>query len=106
MPLSFGIDTANGSAVFQCSGKYTESAAFYDFRYVLQFHAETDIRFVRAETVHGFLPGHTLDRQLYIHADLFKNVFQETLIDINNIVHINERKLHIDLCELRLTVCS
>ena len=106
MALPFGIDTANGSAVFQCSGKHTKSAAFYDFGNILQLHTETDIRFVRTETIHSFLPGHTLERQLYIHTNLFENVFQETFIDINDIIHINERKLHIDLRELRLTVCS
>ena len=71
MSLSLDIDTTDRTTVFQCTGKYTESTALYGLGYIDQFHTETGIRLVGTETIHGFLPRHTLQRNLHVHTDGF-----------------------------------
>ena len=71
----------------------------------MKLHSETHVRLVRAKTVHGLLPGDTLDRKLNIHIqNLFKQICKISFIYINDIVYIHKGQLHIDLGKLRLTV--
>ena len=103
--LSLCVNTADRTAVFKCALKYNELSIFYGPGNINQLHTETQVRFVGTETVHSLFPGHSLDRELYLNAEhLFEQVCQQSLIDIDNIIYINESKLHIDLGELRLTV--
>ena len=103
--LSLGIDTANASAILKCTCKYCESTVFHYIRYIFEFHSETKIRFIRTITVHCFLPCHSLDWKLYIYIkNLFKKFLKILFIYFDNIIYVNERKLHIDLCEFRLSV--
>ena len=62
--------TTYGTAILKRTGKYAESTAFYNLRNIYKFHAKTGIRLVRTETVHCFLPWHTLQRNLYYSEDL------------------------------------
>jgi len=105
--LSFCIDTTDTSAVFQSRSKYTESTVLHYIAYIMQFHSETHIRFVRTESVHCFLPCDTLDRKFHINVKhFFEQICKESLIYINNIINVYERELHIDLCKLRLSVST
>ena len=71
----------------------------------MQFHSKTHIRLVRTETVHSFLPGDSLDRKFNIYIkNFFEQVCKESLIYVDDIINIYERKLHIDLRKFRLTV--
>ena len=104
--LSLCVNTADRTAVFKCALKYNELGIFYVLGNINQLHTETQVRFVGTETVHSLFPGHSLDRELYLNAEhLFEQVCQQSLIDIDNIIYINESKLHIDLGKLRLTIC-
>ena len=103
--LSLGVDAAHSAAVGQRTGEYAEAAVFYNIRYIFQFHAKTGVRLVGTETVHGFLPGHPRDGKLHVHTNgLLEDPGQQTLIDINDIINVHERQLHIDLGKFRLTV--
>ena len=103
--LSLSVDAADASACLKRVFKHAESAVLHNFAYIMKLHTETHIRFVRPETVHGFLPCDPLDRKLHVHIQhFFEKICQKSFIHINNIVHIHERKLHVDLGELRLTV--
>ena len=105
--LAFCVDTTNASAVLKSTCEYTETAVFYDIADIMKLHAETHIRLIRTETVHSFLPGNSLDRKFYIDVqNFFEQECKISLINIDNIIYIYERKLHIDLCELRLTVST
>ena len=73
----------------------------------MQFHSETHIRFIRSETIHSFLPCDSLDRKFNIYIqNFFEQVCKKSLIYVDDIINIYERKLHIDLCKFRLTVCT
>jgi len=73
----------------------------------MKFHTETHIRLVGTKTIHSFLPGNSLDREFYIDIqNFFEQECKISLVNIDNIVYINKGKLHIDLCELRLTVST
>ena len=105
--LAFCVNTTNASAVFESTCEYTETAVFHNITDIMKFHAKPHIRFVRTETIHSFLPGDSLDRKFYINIqNFFKQECKISLININNIVYIYERKFHIDLRELRLTVST
>ena len=103
--LSFGIDTTNTSTILKRACKYCKSTVFHYIRYIFQFHSKTKIRLIRAITVHCFLPCHSLDWKLYIYIkNLFEKFLKILFIYFDNIIYVNERKLHIDLCEFRLSV--
>ena len=73
----------------------------------MKLHAKSHIRFIRTETIHCFLPCDSLDWKLHIDTkNLFEQIGKISLIYIDYIINIYERKLHIDLCELRLTVST
>ncbi len=103
--LSFCIDAADAAALGDRVGKYAETAVSDDIGNVMQFHAETGIRLIGTEAVHRGLPCHALERNLDIKSqNLLEKRLQKPLIDIDDIVDIDKRKLHINLCEFRLTV--
>ena len=103
--LSFCIDTTDTSAILQRRGKYAETTISNYVTYIMKFHAKTHIRFIRSKSVHSLLPGNTLNRKFYFNIqNFFKQIRQESLIYINNIIHIYKRKFHIDLCKFRLSV--
>ena len=90
--LSPGIDTANASTVFDCPFEYRKLTVFYNICDVMKFHAKTQIRLIRTKTIHCLLPGHSLDWKLHIHIqNFFKQFCKESLIYINNIIHVHER---------------
>ena len=73
----------------------------------MKLHAKSHIRFIRTETIHCFLPCDSLDWKFHIDTkNLFEQVGKISLIYIDYIIYIYERKFHIDLCELRLTVST
>ena len=103
--LAFCVDTTNTSAVLKRTCEHTKSAAFYDITDIMKFHTETHIRLVGTKTIHSFLPGNSLDRKFYIDIqDFFEQECKESLIYVDDIINIYERKLHIDLRKFRLTV--
>ena len=59
-----------------------ESAVLHNISYIMKFHAKSHIRFVRAETIHCFLPGHSLDWKLHIHT---KNLFEQVCKQISHL---------------------
>ena len=98
-------DCAHIAAVFNGSVKDAEAASPDNLGQINNFHAETEVRLVGSETVHGFLPGHALNRKLYVHIEtFFKKVCQQPLVDIHDIFRVHKGKLHIDLGKLRLAV--
>ena len=73
--LSFCVDTADRTAIFQRALEHNKLAVLYYIRYVFQLHAETQIRLIGTETIHCLAPGHTLDRKLQIViADLLEEL--------------------------------
>ena len=89
--LPFGVDAAHAAAVLNGAGKYAETTAFHNVRHVCELHAETKVRLIGTEAVHGLLPGHPPDRKLYIHVQhLFKQFCKITLIHIDDIVYIHK----------------
>ena len=57
----------------------------------MQLHSETQIRLVGTETVHRLLPGHSLNRKLYVHIqNFFEQIRQQSLVYVNDIIHIHE----------------
>ena len=105
--LSLSVDTANASAVLKGTCKYGEATVLHNAAYIMKLHAKSHIRLVGAETVHSFLPGDSLDWKLHIDAkNFFEQIRKVSLVYIDYIININEGKLHIDLCELRLTVST
>ena len=73
----------------------------------MELHAKTEVRLVGTEAVHCLLPSHALDRKGNLHTeDLFEESGKQSLIDIDHVIHIDERKFHIDLGKFRLTVCT
>ena len=86
-------------------GAYTETAARYYGGNIRQLHAKTGIRLIGSKTIHGLLPGHTLDWKLHLKADCFlTDIFQQLFIHCNHIVHIHKGQFHIHLCEFGLSV--
>ena len=63
--LTFGIDTTNSSALLDCPFEHNKLTIFYNFCHILKFHAKTGIRFIRAITIHCFLPCHSRNRKCY-----------------------------------------
>ena len=89
--LAFRIDAANGTAGFQSIFEDCKFGIPDNVRNIDQFHAKTKIRFVGTETVHGLLPGHSLDRQGHFHAEnLMEQIRQQTLIDIDHVFHVHK----------------
>ena len=105
--LSFCVDTADRAAIFQCTLKHNKVTVSDNFAYIMQFYTETHIRFVGTKTIHSLLPCNSLNWKLDIHIqNFFEQISQQSFIYINNIIYIYEGQLHIDLSELRLTVCA
>ena len=106
--LSLGIDTAHASAGFNRILEYYKFTILHNIchiRNIAKLHTKTEIRLIRTETLHRLFVCHTLNRKLYIDTDDFlEQLCKQTLIDIDNIIDIHEGKLHIDLCEFRLSV--
>ena len=103
--LSLGIDTAHASAGFNRILEYDKFTILHNICHIAKLHAKPEIRLVGTETLHRLFVCHTLDWKLHIHADHFlEQLCKQTLIDIDNIIDIHERKLHINLCKFRLSV--
>ena len=105
--LAFCVDTTNGTTILNSTLKYNKLAVFYDICHINKLHAESCIRFIGTVTIHSLLPCHSRNRKRNFHTkNFFKQHRKESFIDINDIINIYERQLHIHLCELWLTVCS
>ena len=105
--LSLRVDSAHRTACFQCVSENRKLRITNHIGYVFQLHSETEIRLVRTEPVHRLLPGHSLDRKGHLNAEKFmEQVCQQTLVDVNDILNVHKRKLHVDLRKFRLTVCT
>ena len=103
--LSLGIDTAHASASFNRILEYDKFTILHNVCYIAKLHTKTEIRLIGTETLHCLFVGHTLDWKLYINTnDILEQLCKQTLIDINDIIDIYKRKLHIDLCKFRLSV--
>ena len=69
-----------------------------------EFHAETQVRFIRTVFVHGRLPAHPLQRR---HIDAFFHLEQVTDQAFEHLQHVflfHERHLAVQLREFRLAV--
>ena len=103
--LSFCIDTTNTAAIFQRRSKHAESTVFNYITYIMKFHSETHIRFIRTKSVHSFLPCDTLNWKFYINIKYFlEQISKESLIYIDYVINIYKREFHIDLSKFRLSV--
>ena len=102
---ALGVDQANRAAVRNHTLEYRERAVCTDIRDILDLHAEAEIRLVRTEAVHRFLPRHARERELDINTqNILEHALQEALVDGDDIVLLDERHLKVDLRELRLAV--
>ena len=105
MALALGVDAADGTAALQGVLEHRELAALHYLRHVLKLHTKAQVRLVGAETVHGLLPGHPgQGKGQVVITNLFKQLLQQTLIDVQHLVHVHKGQLHVDLGELRLSV--
>ena len=103
--LTLSIDTAHASASFNRILEYDKFTILHNVCYIAKLHTKTEIRLIRTETLHCLFVCHTLDWKLYVYAnDFLKQLCKQTLIDIDDIIDIYERELHIDLCKFRLSV--
>ena len=104
-PLAFCVDAAHASSIFNCTCEYAKTTASYHVCHVRKLHAKAQIRFIGTEAVHRFLPCHPLDRKWNFYIQhFFEQLRKVSFININHIIHIYERQLHVDLCKLRLSV--
>ena len=103
--LALGIDSPDTSALVQGVFEHGKLTVSHHGGHVFQLHAKAQVRLVGAKAVHGLLPRHPGDGHgnLYIHQ-LLKQPLEQTLIDIDHIVHIHKGQLHVDLGKLRLAV--
>ena len=105
--LTFCIDTTDSSTILNGTFEYDKFTVFYNICHIDKLHAESCIRFIGTVTIHSLLPCHSRNRKRNFHTkNFFKQHRKESFIDINDIINIYERQLHIHLCELWLTVCS
>ena len=103
--LTLSIDTAHASASFNRILEYDKFTILHNICHITKLHTKTEIRLIGTETLHCLFVCHTLNRKLYVYAnDFLKQLCKQTLIDIDDIIDIYERKLHIDLCKFRLSV--
>ena len=75
--ISFYVNAFYLTAVSDNIVEYLEGAALNSFADIFQLHAEAQVRFIAAETIHSIVPGQTLERNLDILA-------QSTLEDVVN----------------------
>ncbi|OPZ25447.1 MAG: hypothetical protein BWZ01_02483 [Deltaproteobacteria bacterium ADurb.BinA179] len=95
-------------AAFSKGGReHPEIRSGHDVGDILELHAEAGIRPVGAVILHGLLVGHPPERNRQVHSDGFpEEVHDHGLGYIQDIVHLDERHLDIDLGELGLPVRS
>ena len=85
-------DAANRTAAFNSRGKDTKTALLNNVADITQFHAETGVRLIRTETLHGLGIGHARQRQRNINVQNFlEHVFHEALADLQDILYVNKR---------------
>ena len=83
--------------------------ALFDYvRNIGKLETETGIGFIRAETIHSFLPRHTADFFGEIVVDaLLENSADKTFRYAHYVLFVvHERHFHIDLSEFGLTICA
>ena len=103
--IAFYVDGFYNAAVGNNVVEYFKVRAGNRFYHVDQGHVETQVRFVAAVLVHGFVPGHALHGGLYLHAQsAFEHVGDEAFHHVHYVVHFHKGHFHVQLCEFRLAV--
>ena len=103
--IAFYVDRFHNAAVGNDIVKYFEVGTGNRIHHVDQGHVKTQIRFVAAIFIHGFVPGHALHGPLDIHTQRsFEHISNEAFHHVHDIVHLYERHLHVQLGKFRLTV--
>ena len=100
-----GNDRPYRTAVFDRTGKHRKSAVLDQIGDILYLHIKADVGLVGAVVLHCVPIGHALKRSFKLPAQsLAEQIFKIALVDFEDILNINKRKLHIYLSKLRLTV--
>lgn len=72
-----------------------------------KLHAEAGVRFVGTVALHGFLVGHAGQRCRNLHVQhLAEQILHKALCHLQDVLHVNERHLQVNLGEFRLAVCT
>ena len=105
--IAFNIDSFNDTAVFYDSIEHFKVRILNIFRHIDQFHTKTQVRLIAAKTIHSFVPGQTLHRQLdlFTHS-AFKYIRHQAFHHFHNILSVYERHFNIQLSKFRLTVST
>ena len=69
-----------------------------------QLQTKTQVRLVRTVLLHRILVGHALNRAGNLHINQVPHGLNDALAQLNDVFLINERRLNVQLSELRLTV--
>ena len=100
-------DGADGAACLQSTGEHGEAAVLDCVGKIADLHAEADIGLIGAVALHDLFVGISGNGHGKIHVHSLK----EQSVDIalrhgQNVFHVHEAHLQVDLGELRLTVCT
>lgn len=99
------IDGTHGTARLDSTRKHLEAATAEDVGKIFQFEAETQIRLIRAETLHSLGIRH-LDEiiiQIYI-VKFLESILDKALVNSHYIIFADKGHLRIYLRKFRLTV--
>ena len=96
----------HGAAGPHGSTEHLETHVFHDVAHIGELHAVTGVGAIRAVALHRLVPGQAWKRQWQINPlHRFPNGSNQTLIELEDLLLAHEAHLHVQLRELRLSIC-
>ena len=84
--------------------EHAESGVLEVLGQLSQLQTKTQVRLVRTVLLHRILVGNALNRAGNLHINQVPHSLNDALAQLNDVFLINERRLNVQLSELRLTV--
>ena len=104
---TLGVDGADRAAGLQHSGEGLELGAPEHLGHVLNLKAKAGVGLVGAETAHGLVPRHAVERGLDVDVQHFlPQALDEALVQGHDVVLGDKAHLLVHLGELGLAVCA